>query len=39
VQLYGGIGLAEETAKLLEYEGTGWKDDRVVPDPIPQKMK
>jgi transcriptional regulator GlxA family with amidase domain len=39
VQLYGGIGLAEETAKLLEYEGTGWKDDRGVPDPIPQKMK
>ena len=39
VQLYGGIGLAEETAKLLEYEGTGWKDDREVPDPIPQKMK
>jgi hypothetical protein len=25
--------LAEETARLLEYEGTAWKYDRVEPDP------
>jgi transcriptional regulator GlxA family with amidase domain len=39
VQLYGGVSLAEETAKLLEYESTGWKDDRGSPEPTPQKMQ
>src|SRR5258708_7191137 len=38
VQLYGGADLAEETAKLLEYEGTSWKDDRVGPEPTARKL-
>src|SRR5258708_15176326 len=39
VRLYGGADLAEETAKLLEYEGTGWKDDRVGPEPTARKVE
>jgi transcriptional regulator GlxA family with amidase domain len=38
VQLYGGTGLAEETAKLLEYEGTGRKVRASIRNPAPQKL-
>jgi len=33
VELYGGASLAEETARLLEYERNGWRYDRVGPNP------
>jgi transcriptional regulator GlxA family with amidase domain len=33
VQLYAGEDVAEKTAKLMEYEGTGWKDDAKISPP------
>jgi transcriptional regulator GlxA family with amidase domain len=39
VQLQGGADLAEETAKLLEPEGTGWKCDRTDPKPDVSKLE
>jgi transcriptional regulator GlxA family with amidase domain len=39
VQLYFGPSQAEETAHLLEYEGTGWKGDGTPAGAVPETAK
>jgi transcriptional regulator GlxA family with amidase domain len=39
VQLYFGPSQAEETAHLMEYEGTDWKGDGAATGLVPEKVK
>jgi transcriptional regulator GlxA family with amidase domain len=39
VELYFGPSQAEETAHLLEYEGTDWQGDGSATGPVPQSAK